>query len=128
VPFVLHFLCALRAPLVLLGTQSSRRITRNTQSGGCTKPIKLILDRPLLIKNKLLVMYATYHLASAQEITTDVVEAIKAAFKSKPIKITVEAEDDETAFLLGNPANKAMLLKSIEQDKNGQSTTANIQD
>ena len=32
-------------------------------------------------------MYTTYHLASAQEINTDVIDAIKAAFKSKPIKL-----------------------------------------
>ncbi len=71
-------------------------------------------------------MYTTYHLASAQEINTDVIDAIKAAFKSKPIKLTIEVEDDETAFLMANPANKAMLLQSIEQDKNGKSITANI--
>lgn len=71
-------------------------------------------------------MYTTYHLASAQEITSDVIEAIKAAFKTKPIKLTVEVEDDETAFLLSNPANKTMLQQSIAQDKNGQTITANI--
>ncbi|MBX3254087.1 MAG: hypothetical protein KF862_08105 [Chitinophagaceae bacterium] len=56
-------------------------------------------------------MYTTYHLASAQEITTDVIEAIKAAFKTKPVKLTVEVEDNETGYLLSNPANKAMLLQ-----------------
>ena len=71
-------------------------------------------------------MYTTYHLTSAQELSTDVIDAIKAAFKSKPIKLTIEVEDDETAFLMANPANKAMLLDSIQQDKNGQSITANI--
>ena len=29
-------------------------------------------------------MYTTYHLSSAQEVTTDILEAIKANFKSKP--------------------------------------------
>ncbi len=71
-------------------------------------------------------MYTTYHLTSAQEITTDVIEAIKTAFKSKPIKLTIEVEDDETAYLLGNSANKEMLIKSIEQDKKGQSVLANL--
>ena len=71
-------------------------------------------------------MYTTYHLASAQEITTDVIESIKTAFKTKPIKLTVEVEDDETAFLLSSPANKTMLQQSIAQDKNGQAITANI--
>ena len=71
-------------------------------------------------------MYTTYHLTSAEEINTDVIDAIKAAFKSKPIKLTIEVEDDETSFLMANPANKAMLLDSIKQDKNGQSVTINI--
>jgi hypothetical protein len=65
-------------------------------------------------------MYTTYHLSSAQDITTDILEAIKANFKSKPITITVEEELDATTFLMANPVNKAMLLKSIEQDKKGE--------
>ena len=39
-------------------------------------------------------MYTTYHLASAQEVSIDILEAIKANFKSKPITITVEEEDN----------------------------------
>lgn len=65
-------------------------------------------------------MYTTYHLSSAQDISTDILEAIKVSFKSKPITITVEEELDATAFLMANPTNKAILLKSIEQDKNGE--------
>jgi len=71
-------------------------------------------------------MYTTYHLQSAQEITDDIVAAIKTAFKSKAIKITVEEDNDETAFLMANPANKAMLLKSIEQDRRGESIAVTI--
>ena len=39
-------------------------------------------------------MYTTYHLDSAQEITTDILDAIKATFKSKPITIIVEEGED----------------------------------
>ncbi len=39
-------------------------------------------------------MYITYHLSSAEEITTDILDAIKANFKSKAIVITVEEEED----------------------------------
>jgi hypothetical protein len=40
-------------------------------------------------------MYTTYHLASAQELNTDILEAIKTAFKTKAITIIVEeAESD----------------------------------
>jgi hypothetical protein len=39
-------------------------------------------------------MYTTYHLSSAQEINVDILEAIKVAFKSKPITITIEEDRD----------------------------------
>ena len=62
-------------------------------------------------------MYTTYHLSSAQELTTDILDAIKTAFKEKPITITVAEEIDTTTYLMSSPANKAMLEKSIAQDK-----------
>jgi hypothetical protein len=64
-------------------------------------------------------MYITFHLSSADEITADILETIKATFKSKPIIITVEEELDTTAYLMSSPANKAMLDKSLEQHRNG---------
>jgi hypothetical protein len=39
-------------------------------------------------------MYTTYHLDSAQDINNDIIEAIKVAFKSRPITITIEEEED----------------------------------
>ena len=65
-------------------------------------------------------MYTTYHLSSAEEITPDIIDAIKATFKSKPITITVEEDLDATAYLMSSAANKALLDKSIEQAKNGE--------
>jgi hypothetical protein len=65
-------------------------------------------------------MYTTYHFKSALDINIDILNAIKTAFKEKPIVLTIEEEFDETAFLMSNPENKAMLLKSIAQDKNGE--------
>jgi|GEM_PF-2278918 len=70
-------------------------------------------------------MYTTYHFQSAADITVDVLNAIKTTFKEKPVVITVEEEMDETAFLMANAANKAMLLKSIAQDKKGESISFN---
>ena len=63
-------------------------------------------------------MYTTYHLSSADELTPDLLDAIKAMFKSKPISITIEEEIDETTFLKSSPLNKSILEKSIVQDKN----------
>ena len=63
-------------------------------------------------------MYTTYHLASAQEINLDIIDAIKANYKSKPITITVEEEMDTTTYLMSSPKNKFILDKSIQQDLN----------
>ena len=71
-------------------------------------------------------MYTSYHFKSAADINTDILDAIKAAFKGKPVVITVEEEVDETAFLSSDPANKKMLLDSIAQDKNGESVTVKV--
>jgi hypothetical protein len=71
-------------------------------------------------------MYTTYHFNSVSEITSDVIDSIKIAFKGKSIVLTVEEEMYETAFLMANPINKAMLLKSIAQDKNGEAIAVTI--
>lgn len=39
-------------------------------------------------------MQTTYYLSSAQEINADILEAIKIAFKSKPITITIEEQSN----------------------------------
>ncbi|MDO5509484.1 MAG: hypothetical protein Q4F57_02195 [Weeksellaceae bacterium] len=43
-------------------------------------------------------MYTTYHLSSAQEVNSDILEAIKATFKSKPITIIVAEDLDEVTL------------------------------
>jgi hypothetical protein len=40
-------------------------------------------------------MYTTFHLTSAQEVNSDILDAIKATFKSKPITITVEVDEND---------------------------------
>jgi hypothetical protein len=59
-------------------------------------------------------MYTTYHLTSAQEVSTDILDAIKATFKSKPITIIVE-EDDSDFELTAN--TKAVLDERLEEDE-----------
>jgi len=39
-------------------------------------------------------MYTTYHLTSAQEVNSDILDSIKATFKTKPITIIVEEDED----------------------------------
>jgi len=41
-------------------------------------------------------MQSTYHFLSAQEISTEILDSIKAKFKSKPITIIVKENEDET--------------------------------
>jgi hypothetical protein len=43
-------------------------------------------------------MYTTFHLSSAQEVNVDILEAIKVAFKSRPITITIEEEEQDFAL------------------------------
>ena len=58
-------------------------------------------------------MYTTCHFKSAADIDTNIIDAIKASFKGKPVVITVEEETDETSYLMSDPANNAILLQSI---------------
>ena len=59
-------------------------------------------------------MYTTYHLASAQELSTDILDSIKATFKSKPITIIVE-EDDSDFELTADM--KAVLDERLQEDE-----------
>jgi predicted aldo/keto reductase-like oxidoreductase len=58
-------------------------------------------------------MYITYHLSSDDEITTDILDAIKASFKSKAIVITVE---EESEYELSEEM-KSILDERLAEDK-----------
>lgn len=60
-------------------------------------------------------MYKTYHLKSAQDINTDILDAIKATFKSKPITIVVE--EDQGDFELTDEM-KTVLDDRLQEDEN----------
>ncbi len=69
-------------------------------------------------------MYTIYRI-NADELDSRFLRAVKALFKNKEIEIAVceapEIEEDETAYLLKSPANRALLSKAIEnidQDRN----------
>jgi hypothetical protein len=59
-------------------------------------------------------MYTTYHLSSAQEVNTDILDAIKAAFKSKPITIIVEEENSDFEL---TKEMKAILDERLQEDE-----------
>ncbi len=59
-------------------------------------------------------MYTTYHLTSAQDVSTDILDAIKATFKSKPITIIVE--EDESEYELTHDM-KSVLEDRLQEDE-----------
>ena len=62
-------------------------------------------------------MYTLYRL-NADELSVDFLESLKTLLRHKTIEIAIcEAdvlEEDETAYLLATPANRARLLEAIE--------------
>jgi hypothetical protein len=58
-------------------------------------------------------MYTTFHLTSAQEVNSDILEAIKATFKSKPITIIVKVDEDDFEL---NTDMKAVLDERLLED------------
>ena len=73
-------------------------------------------------------MYTTYHLASANEISSDIIDAIKLAFKDKSIVLTIEEEIYTTSYLLSSKKNKDSIQKSLLQDKNNNHVKIKLQD
>ena len=62
------------------------------------------------------------------ELTVEVINSIKAAFKNKTINITVSEAMDETDYLLASPANKAHLEKSIKELEEGKGVVFTIEE
>ena len=60
-------------------------------------------------------MYTTYHLTSAQELNTEILESIKATYKTKPITIIVE---EDSNYLEVTKEEKEILEERIREDEN----------
>jgi antitoxin YefM len=59
-------------------------------------------------------MYSTYRL-KASELDKDFIKSLKEIFHDKEIEIIVqEVHEDETDYLLKNPANRDSLLKAVK--------------
>ena len=59
-------------------------------------------------------MHTTYHLESAQEVGADLLDSIKATFKSKSITITVREDDDYPEL---TDERKAILDERLAEDE-----------
>lgn len=62
-------------------------------------------------------MFTTYHFNSANDITVDIIDSIKASFKSKAITITVEEENKYSSGRISLPQyNEELLVSENEFD------------
>ena len=59
-------------------------------------------------------MYSTYHFLSAQELSTEILDSIKAKFKSKPITIIVKENEDDIEL---SDEMKSMLNDRLKEDE-----------
>ena len=72
-------------------------------------------------------MVSTYRL-NANELSVDLLNAIRLVFKDKEIEINISEAVDETEYLLSSPANKAHLLESVKQLEEGKGVTMTIEE
>jgi hypothetical protein len=61
-------------------------------------------------------MNFTQHI-DADQLSPDFLDYVKALFKGKKIKLTIETEPDETSYLMASEANHNRLLKSMKNIK-----------
>ncbi|TAL41777.1 MAG: hypothetical protein EPN89_18620 [Methylovulum sp.] len=74
-------------------------------------------------------MYTVYKI-NADELNENFIASIKALFQHKEIEIaiceTAQAGQDETDYLLRDPANESRLLAAIEHVKKGEYITVEL--
>ncbi|MDH4410943.1 MAG: hypothetical protein QE273_15105 [Verrucomicrobiales bacterium] len=63
-------------------------------------------------------MTTVFH-TTAEELDESFIASVKAAYKGRPIEITV-TEDDETSYLLRHPANRERLLHAVAEVNAGE--------
>ena len=61
-------------------------------------------------------MQTTYRL-KADQLSLDIIDAVKSTYHNREITITIEDVQDETDFLLSSDANRAHLLTAVEDLK-----------
>lgn len=64
-------------------------------------------------------MQKIFHLSSAQEINAEILDAIKVAFKSKPITITVEQDENDYSI---TSDMKSVLDNRMQEDESAYLT------
>jgi hypothetical protein len=72
-------------------------------------------------------MFTTYRM-NVNELTIEVLNSIKAAFKDKTIEITVSEAVDETEYILSTKANRESIEKSMQELKEGKGITFTLEE
>lgn len=72
-------------------------------------------------------MVTSYRL-NANELSMDVLNAIRLLFKDKEIEINVSEAMDETDYLLASPANKEQIIASIRELEEGKGVEMTIEE
>ena len=76
-------------------------------------------------------MTATYTINVDEELSPDIFQSIKQAFKGKTIDIVVSESvesRDETEYLLSSPANRESLMRSMKQIEEGNTVSFSIEE
>jgi hypothetical protein len=64
-------------------------------------------------------MQSTYRLR-ANELSIDLIKALKNTYHDREIEITINEVQDETEYLLSSPANREHLLTAIHDIRNNR--------
>jgi len=72
-------------------------------------------------------MITSYRL-NANELSMDVLNAIRLLFKDKEIEISVTEAIDETEYLLASASNKEQIMSSIAELENGNGVEMTIEE
>ncbi len=73
-------------------------------------------------------MTATYTVDVYKELSPDIFQSIKEAFKGKTVDIVISESMDETEYLLSSPANRESLMKSLKQIEEGKTVSFSIEE
>ena len=70
----------------------------------------------------------TIYRVNANELSIEVINSIKEAFKDKSIDIIVTETPDETNYVLSNRANAELLFESINELERGQGASFSVEE
>ncbi|MCP1380930.1 hypothetical protein GVN20_16795 [Runella sp. CRIBMP] len=65
---------------------------------------------------------------NAEELDYQLFRSLKAMYKNRKIRLTIDSEMDETDYLLSSLANREALEKSMEEAKRGEKIVVTLSD